>query len=148
MNAAALIVAIFALGVSLAAFVFEYISRRRQLFLTIYGTLLEADQQRGRRFVHQLAESGSAYDSLDESARDTVNHALSTLNVLGFLYHRRYISRRDALSLWGPATLRVRRSAHISGFLAYRDGLEGGRVWPFFRSFSDDAEKFNKQGPS
>lgn len=148
MNTAALMVAIFALAVSLAAFVFEYISRRRQLFLSIYETLLEADQQRGRRLVHQLAESRSAYDSLDESARDTVNHALSTLNVLGFLYHRRYISRRDALSLWGPATSRVRRSAHTAGVLAYRDGLEGGRVWPYFRSFSDDAEKFIKRGLS
>jgi hypothetical protein len=58
MESAALIVAIVALVISVAAFAYELISRRRQLLLAIFEKLLEGDQQRGRRLVHELAETG------------------------------------------------------------------------------------------
>jgi hypothetical protein len=140
MESAALIVAVIALVISIAAFVYELVSRRRQLMLTIYEKLLEGEQQRGRRLVHELAETGQAFDDLDQPSRDCVNHALSMLNVLGFLYARRYVSRRDAMTLWGSATSRVCRSAENAGFLAFRDAQEDGRVWPYFRDFSAIAE--------
>jgi hypothetical protein len=145
MDTAALVVAIVALVVSLSAFVFELVSRRRQLLLTIYDKLLEADQQRGRRLVHELAESGRSYETLDESSRDSVNHAFSTLNVLGYLYERRYVSRQDALLLWGPAASRARRSAQICGFMDYRQSKSEEPVWPYFKRFVTAAERLDKK---
>ncbi|MFG1815336.1 hypothetical protein ACGFIF_16325 [Kribbella sp. NPDC049174] len=145
METAALIVAIVALAVSLSAFVFELISRRRQLLLTIYDKLLETEQQRGRRLVYELAESGTSYESLDESSRDCVNHALSTLNVLGFLYERRYVPRHDSLLLWGPAASRARRSAQICGFLDYWDKKSEGPVAPYLRKFAAAAESIDNR---
>jgi hypothetical protein len=59
MESAALIVAIVALVISVAAFAYELINRRRQLLLSIFEKLLESDQQRGRRLVHELAETGA-----------------------------------------------------------------------------------------
>lgn len=141
MDTAALTVAIVALIVSLSAFVFEMVSRRRQLLLTIYDKLLEAEQQRGRRLLHELAESSRSYEALDESSRDCVNHALSTLNVLGYLYKRRYVSRKDTLLLWGPAASRARRSAQICGYMEYRQTKAEEPLWPYFKQFVEAAER-------
>jgi hypothetical protein len=65
------------------------------------------------------------------------------LNVLGFLYDRRYVSRRDSLTLWATSASRVHKSAVIAGSLALRDSQEDGHgdgVWPFFRDFAAAAE--------
>src|SRR5262245_17029268 len=56
----------------------------------------------------------------DEQFR-LASHALASMDLMGYLIYRRYVSRKDAIALWGVAIVRVHHAASESGYLAYRD---------------------------
>jgi hypothetical protein len=135
MNVSILISAV-AVVLSLIALSYQRTTQRKELLLRVYEGLLEPEQQKGRRLLFELAEQEKPITELDQDDVDCVNHALASLNILGFLYGRGYIPRRDALDLWGVPAARAWKAAHETGMFDRRDGQEGRPVWPHFRAFA------------
>ena len=142
----ALVISFAALTISALSFVHNRATQRRALLLDLYSRLLTQEQQLGRRIVFQLREQGRLVEDLKEEEHDYANHALSTMNIIGFLYDRSYVPQKDAMQLWGRAAYRLCKAAEESGMLALRDGQEGNRVWPYFRSFAATAERRGMTG--
>jgi hypothetical protein len=137
-----------AIAVSLVAllfstFVFLYNRRasKRELLLRIHDQQLAADRQHGRRVLFEMAEQGQPPDDLSDEDHRAANHALAVLDLMGFLYCKRYIPRRDAMDLWARTTTRLVNAAEISGFLALRDAQNGAPIWPYLRRFAADARR-------
>ena len=126
-------------AVLLSTFVFVHNRRtsRRDLLLNAHEKQLVPENQHGRRVVFELRETGESPEALSAEDFRSANHALSSLNMLGFLCCRRYISMSDAIALWGLTVVRVVDAAEQSGFLALRDSQqEGTPVWPYLREFA------------
>lgn len=84
-----------------------------------------------------MQERGESAEDLSAEDFRSANHALSSLNMLGFLCCRRYVSMRDAIALWGQTVVRAVDAAERTGFLALRDSQQAGTpVWPFLREFA------------
>jgi hypothetical protein len=104
-----------------------------------------ADQQRGRRLIHDMSTKHRKVKDLSDDEYVSINNALASLNTLGIYYRRRYVRRKDILELWALPVVRLMRAAEP--FLAYRDELTGTSTWPELRSFALDAEKYlQRQG--
>jgi hypothetical protein len=135
------------IAVLFSAFVFAYNRRatRRDLLLRSNDQQVLAENQYGRRVIFDMSERGTAPADLPPEDFLAANHALAALNILGFLYCRRYVSRRDCIALWGQTTARVVTAAEASSFLALRDSQQNGvRVWPYLRTFAADVDRKNK----
>lgn len=127
-----------------SAFVFLHNRQtvKRELLLRIHDQQLVADRQDGRRVLFQLYEQKMPPESLSYEDHRAVNHALSIFNVIGFLYCKRYVPRRDLMDLWAITGTRLFDAAERSGFLALRDSQNRVPIWPYFRRFVADARRF------
>ncbi|MBE8516911.1 hypothetical protein ILP97_05170 [Amycolatopsis sp. H6(2020)] len=126
-------------AVLLTTFVFVYNRRtsRRDLLLNAHEKELVPENQHGRRVIFELRETGESPEALSAEDFRSANHALSSLNMLGFLCCRRYVSMSDAIALWGLTVVRVVDASEETGFLALRDSQqEGTPVWPYLREFA------------
>jgi hypothetical protein len=126
-------------AVLISTFVFVYNRRmsRRDLLLDAHERQLSPENQHGRRVVFEMRETGESPDALSAEDFRSANHALASMNMLGFLCCRRYVSTRDVIALWGQTVVRVVDAAEQTGFLALRDSQqEGTPVWPYLREFA------------
>jgi hypothetical protein len=140
-----LFLAIFLSSIALvfSAFVFVYNRQtsKRELLLRIHDQQLSAERQDGRRVLFELYERRKPPESLSEDDHRAANHALSIFNVIGFLYSKRYVPRRDLIDLWALTGTRLFDAAEKTGFLAMRDAQNGAPIWPYFRYFVADARR-------
>lgn len=122
-----------------SAFTFAHNRRagRRDLLLKVHEQFLSVDQQNGRRLLYEMAEKGLSPTEWAADDFREINHAVASLDILGYLYERRYIARRDALDLWAPSVGRVFGVAESTGFLSYRRNQYGRGNWPYLRSFAE-----------
>ncbi|MFE5501377.1 hypothetical protein ACFQ73_02355 [Amycolatopsis japonica] len=133
----AVAVSFIAVLVSTLVFVHNRRTSRRDLLLNAHEKQLVPENQHGRRVVFELRETGGSPEALSAEDFRSANHALSSLNMLGFLCCRRYVSMSDAIALWGLTVVRVVAAAEETGFLALRDSQqEGTPVWPYLREFA------------
>jgi hypothetical protein len=135
---AALVVSLGALAVSACAFVASMYRDRRDLLLKVAEYLFTADQQRGRRLIHEMAEAGTPVKDLGDEDYNLVNSALSTLNVVGIYCERHYISRPVVLRYWGATIARTHRDAET--FLAHRLAQDGLAPWPQLDQLAEEAQ--------
>ena len=142
---ASIAISIAALVVSISAFVASRYRDRRDLMLKIHDRLVAPDQRRGRRLIYQVREAGTAIDGLTEDQYALINNALSTLNVLGIYYERRYVARTDVLRFFALNVVRLMPAAEA--FLAHRDQVVGTVSWPELRTLAaDSANYLRRQG--
>ncbi len=127
-----------------SAFVFLYNRRanKRELLLRVHDQQLAADRQHGRRVLFEIVERSQPPEDLPDEDHRAANHALSVLDLMGFLYCKRYIPRRDAMALWARTAVRLVDAAEASGFLALRDAQNGAPIWPYLRRFTADARSY------
>jgi hypothetical protein len=118
-----------ALAVSIVALYGTWWRDKRDMMLRFHEHLTTVDQQRGRRVLYKMYESGRAVKDLKPEEYDLANNALASLNTLGIYYRRRYLRHGDLLEIWAETLLRL--LAPADGFLVHRDALKGGRsTWP------------------
>jgi hypothetical protein len=125
-----------------SAFVFAHNRRddKRDLLLRMHEHLLTTGQQEGRRTLFEMYEQKRSPDDLTSNEFNSINYALSAYNMLGYLFHEKYISRSDIIALWGLPAARARRAAERTGFLALRDLQNREPIWPYLRELSDSVE--------
>jgi hypothetical protein len=101
----------------LSAFVFLHNRRanKRDLLLKIYEQLLAPDRQHGRRVLFELLERGGKAADLSADDFLAVNHALASLDLMSFLFVKRYIPRADAVAFMG-----INRNSVVSGCSGHR----------------------------
>jgi hypothetical protein len=136
LDAVSLVISVAALLFSTFVFVHNRRNDKRNLLLRIHEQLLTADQQDGRRILFEMYEQKRSPEDLSSEEFGSVNHALSALNMLGYLFDKSYIPRSDVLALWGLVTARARRAADQTGFLALRDSQNREPIWPYLRSLA------------
>jgi len=136
-------ISVAALAVSLSALLATRWRDRRDLLLRMHERLITTDQQRGRRLVYKMSESGMRVEDLTDEQYELVNNALASLNTLGIYYQRRYVRRRDLLEIWSEALVSLLRPAET--FLAHRDALPGGGRWPQLQVLAHDARQYLRQ---
>jgi hypothetical protein len=133
-----------ALAVSLSSFLATFLAARRRdrrdLLLRMHERLTTADQQRGRRLLYVMSESGRLVEDLSDDDYELVNNALASLNTLGIYYQRRYVPRPPLLELYAETVLRLMRPA--GPFLAHRDALRGRQQWPQLLVLAEEARKY------
>lgn len=133
-----------ALAVSLSSFLVNFLAARRRdrrdLLLRMHERLTTADQQRGRRLLYVMSESGKRVEDLSDQDYELVNNALASLNTLGLYYRRRYVPRAALLELWAETLVRLMRPAEP--FLAHRDAIRVGSIWPHLRVLAEDSRKY------
>lgn len=142
-------ISLAALAVSLSSFLTTFLATRRRdrrdLLFKMHERLTTADQQRGRRLLYVMSESGRRVEDLSDDEYELVNNALASLNTLGIYYERRYVPRAALLELWAETLLRILRPA--GPFLASRDALRGGSTWPQQYMLVEESRKYlRKQG--
>jgi len=139
---ASLLIAVIAIVISAATFLYQIRANRRQLFMRVHEDFVSGDRQRGRgrlwQFEEERKENPSSWPSDDF---EVINGSLSQLNTIGYLYMRGHIPRSDARTLFGPTARRAIDAANATGFIAFRDEQQGEPVWPFLRKFTDQVEK-------
>lgn len=136
-----------ALAFSFAIFLHGRWRDKRDLFLKLHEQLVAAELQKGRRLLYEMAAQQRDMADLSDDEYLTINHTLAAFNVLGIYYQRRYVSRKDVLTLW--ALPLVRTFAAAQPFLEHRDAHQGVPVWPQFRSLYNDAHGYiRRQGIS
>jgi hypothetical protein len=138
----AIVLSSIALLFSAFVFLYNHRSGKRELLLRVHDQQLSADRQDGRRVLFELYEQNQPPESLSGEDHRAVNHALSIFNVIGFLYCKRYVPRRDLMDLWALTATRLFDAAEKSGFLAVRDAQNGDPIWPYFRRFVADARRY------
>ena len=128
------------LAISLAALVFSVFvfvhnrrGSRRELLLKVHEQLLEPDRQRARRALFEMGEQDKTPNDLAPDEFVAVNHALASLDMLGYLFYRRLVPRSDVIALWGVTAMRACQVAEATGMLAMRDEQNRMRVWPYLR---------------
>lgn len=99
--AVALTISLVALAFSTFVFVHNRRVDKRKLLLQIHDQLLAADRQEGRRILFQMHEQARSPDDLSAEEFRSVNHALASLNTIGFLFRKRYVPRSDVVDLVG-----------------------------------------------
>jgi hypothetical protein len=129
-------IAVVSLVLSIAVVLRENRSRKRDLFIQVYQSMLDPEEQEGRRLLFEAAEQGRDFADLPTDDRTKINHALSSANVLGFLYLRRHIPRDDVTTLMGTTMRRVHNAAESTGVYRVRDAQQGEPIWPEFRDFA------------
>ncbi|MEV6624391.1 hypothetical protein AB0M83_39695 [Amycolatopsis sp. NPDC051106] len=133
----AVVVSFIAVLVSTFVFVYNRRTSRRDLLLDAHERQLLGDNQHGRAVLFEAHASGTMVGELSAEDFRSANHALSSLNMLGFLCCRRYVSMRDSIALWGLTAVRVVAAAEKCGLLALRDTQQKGTpVWPYLREFA------------
>jgi len=137
----AIVLSSIALIFSVFVFVYHRRGSRRDLLLHVHDQQLSAERQDGRRVLFELYEQKRLPEELSDEEHRSANHALSVFNVIGYMYCRRYVPRRDLLELWDLTSVRLFDAAERSGFLAMRDAQNGAPIWPYFRPFVADARK-------
>jgi hypothetical protein len=138
-----------ALAVSLSSFLATFLTARRRdkrdLLLRLHDRLTTADQQRGGRLVYVMSEDGKRVQDLSGDEYELINNALASLSTLGIYYQRRYVPRKALMELWAETVLRLMRSAEP--FLAHRDAIRRGSVWPELQMLAEESRKYvRKQG--
>jgi hypothetical protein len=128
-----LAISLSALIFSMFVFVHNRRGNRRELLLKVHEQLLDSDRQRGRRTLFEMGEKGQAPDDLASEEFVAVNHALASLDMLGYLFYRRLVPRSDVVALWGATAMRACRVAEATGMLAMRDAQNLMPVWPYLR---------------
>ncbi|MFC5182518.1 hypothetical protein [Actinomadura harenae] len=142
-----LAISFIALAFSLAVFLHGRWRDNRDLFLKLHERLVDAEMQKGRRLLYEVAAQRRDIADLSEGDHLVIHHALAAFNVLGIYYQRRYVSRRDVLDLW--ALPLVRTLAAAQPFLEERDAHQGVPVLSQFRSLCGDASDYlHQQGIS
>ncbi|HEX5401197.1 MAG TPA: hypothetical protein VFX16_02720 [Pseudonocardiaceae bacterium] len=136
LTAVTLAISLTALVFSVFVFSYSRYGGRRDLLLKIHDQLLAPDRQHGRRVLFEMHEEGRRADDLTPDEFLAVNHALASLDMLGYLFSRRYVSRRDVVSLWGTTALRACQAAQDTGLLAMRDAQNRLPVWPYLRDLA------------
>lgn len=141
----AILISVVALLFSATVFFYNRRASRRDLLLRVHEDYLKADQQQGRGDLFVAYEVGVDFED-DEGLADSyrlgsdkfrsINHAVSYMDVMGYLFFRGYIPRRDAHALWGITVARVQYAAEGTRFLALRDRLYGQEIWPHLRHFA------------
>jgi hypothetical protein len=126
-----------------SAFVFAHNRRstRRDLLLKMHEQLLAPERQSARRVLFEMGERGRRREDLAPDESEAVNHALASLDMLGYLFYRRLVPRPDVAALWGTTALRACRVAQDTGILAVRDEQNGVPVWPFLRHLATWMDK-------
>ena len=142
----ALAISLTALLFSAFVFIHNRRATKRDLFLKVHEQLLATDRQHGRRVVFEMKEHGRTPVDLSPEEFLSANHALASLDMLGYLFTKRYIPRKDATALWGATTLRAYRAAEESGFIALRDTQNGIPIWPYLRQFVTSLETVDRHG--
>jgi hypothetical protein len=136
-------ISVAALAVSITTLLLSRRRDRRDLLLRMHEHLTTADQQRARRLLYLMSESGRRVEDLSEQEHALINNALASLNTLGIYYQRRYVRRKDLLEIWAETVLRLLNPA--GAFLTYRNALPGGSKWPQLHLLADDARKYLRQ---
>lgn len=137
----AVVVSFVAVLFSTFVFVYNRRTSRRDLLLETHERQLQVENQQGRAVLFEAQASGTPAGDLSAADFRSANHALSSLNMLGFLCCRRYVSMRDAIALWGLIAVRVVAAAEATGFFALRDSQqEGTPVSPYLRRFAQIAQ--------
>ena len=138
---APVLISVFALAVSVAAFLISLRRDRRDLFLSMHERLIDPDLQEGRRVLHARINSvEDVKQLLDASPREyaLVNRALAMLDIFGMYVARGYIDKRVALEEWGYTYAKAAaRAAHVIEFRAQHQ--DGWRSWPNLQRFGADA---------
>jgi hypothetical protein len=130
-----------ALAVSLSTFLISWRRDKRDLFLRVHERLASVDQQRGRKLIHEMSSQRKQVEDLADDEYETINNALSMLNVECFYYVRGYISRKDMLRTWAHSIARLYVAAQP--FVSYRDAqTAGARNWPALHQFALDANEY------
>jgi hypothetical protein len=130
-----LVISLTALFLSAFVFLHNRWASKRDLLLKIHEQLLASDRQHGRRVLFELLERGGKVTDLSAGDFLAVNHALASLDLMSFLFVKRYIPRADAIALWGLTGTRLFRAAMETDFLALRDKQHGADIWPYLRQF-------------
>src|SRR5215211_384826 len=107
MTSSALAISIAALALSTFTFAYNRQVGRRDLLLRVHDQLVALDRQEGRRILFSMSENDRKPEDLSTEEFRLVNHSLASLDVMGFLFSRRYIPQEDALALWGPTAVRA-----------------------------------------
>ncbi|HWC83878.1 MAG TPA: hypothetical protein VG756_28300 [Pseudonocardiaceae bacterium] len=128
-----LAISLTALIFSMFVFVQNRRSNRRDLLLKVHDQLLAPERQRGRRALFEMGEKGQRPEDLAPDEFVIVNHALASLDMLGYLFYRRLVPRRDVVAMWGTTAMRACRVAQDTGLLTMRDTQNQMRVWPYLR---------------
>lgn len=134
-----------ALLFSATVFFYNRRASKRDLFLRAHEDFAHPDRQEGRRSLYKTYETQAALEEIELEEFRIINHAVASLDFMGYLFYKGYVSRRDAYALWGITTARVYHAATESGFLALRDNQFGNEIWPYFRHFAR-CVNFSAQG--
>jgi hypothetical protein len=126
--------------VSAGGLLYTHSSKKRELLVKIYDSLLDADRQRGRQLLFEWCENAAPQGSWPSQDMRTANHAMSWLEVMSYLHNKRYIPQRDSFAIWGVTAVRTFKAAEQSGFIAFRDAQHGQTLWPQLRKFILAAE--------
>jgi hypothetical protein len=136
-----------ALAVSLSSFLATFLAThrrdKRDLLLRMHERLTTADQQRGRRLLYQMSESGRQVEDMSDDEYELVNNSLASLNTLGVYYQRRYVPRPALLELYAETVLRLMRPA--GPFLAHRDALRGRPQWPQLYFLAEESREYLRE---
>jgi len=76
---------------------------------------------------------------VSDEDRVQINSALAQLDALAFQAERGYVSRRDALMLWGAAAILCMERANT--YTAQRRVQDNSHLWLWLEEFADTANK-------
>ncbi len=144
----ALVVSILSLGLSAFSIAYENKHAKDNLLRELYQTFLSNEEQACRRVLYEARDRRQSFDSLDIERQSQINHALSSLNIVGYLRERRKIPSRDAIDLIGSVAYRLDVAATEIGYSTYRENLTGKPAWPSLRRFAADFQASNHSGES
>lgn len=132
----AVLISAIALGFTVAVFLYNRRTGRRELFLRAHEDFVHPERQQGRRELFEAYEAGIEPGDLDFDRFGSINHAVAAVDVMGYLFYRGYVPRGDAYALWGITVARVHWAAEKSGLLSLRDRQFGTTIWPYVRHFA------------
>jgi len=149
----AVVISVVSLFVSVVGLLYSIRSRRQGLLLSYFDNHSDPSRQSGRAIIHnwnrrmnsdgqQIVWEESSKDEQEGPLIEKANHALAALDLLGYLYSKRYIDRKDALEMWGYTTANVYRAAERIGYIEFRRKRDNGRTpWLWLHDFVVHAER-------
>lgn len=145
----AVVIALVSVAVSATAFARIVHSDRRRLLAQLHAEFIAPANSLGRAQLHEVvgayagsdAEASPAWwDRIDGVQRAQINSAIAQLDAAAFQAVRGYVSRRDALMLWGSAASLCWHRA--KPYVDHRRSAElgGSHLWLWLEEFVRAAE--------
>lgn len=104
----------------------------------VYRDFLDSHEQACRRTLYRARDAGSTFADLSEEEKGQINHAVAQMNLIGYLWEEKLISREDAINLMGSTAERVDFAAQTIGYYEYRKQLTGKVPWRYLRKFASE----------